>query len=105
VKARVRYGDERHHTLRLQYEAVDRDTRRGMSIGWCKIAQVDVRDDLSTDEMLALVRQTEGEHCTDCGVPKGALHRLGCDNEECPECWLQFIGCEHYPDYERAITP
>ena len=31
--------------------------------------------------------------CDDCGVPRGALHKLGCDLEPCPRCDGQAITC------------
>lgn len=33
--------------------------------------------------------------CHDCGAGEGELHTPGCDVEQCPECGLQLIGCEH----------
>ena len=35
------------------------------------------------------------ETCHDCGASRGELHKKGCDNEQCPECGMQLIGCEH----------
>ena len=34
------------------------------------------------------------EPCHDCGVKEGAYHHDGCDNEECPACGGQLLGCE-----------
>jgi hypothetical protein len=31
--------------------------------------------------------------CRDCGVPPGAVHHHGCDQEECPVCHGQAISC------------
>lgn len=31
--------------------------------------------------------------CHDCGCPDGTLHHPGCDNERCPRCGGQAIGC------------
>jgi len=31
--------------------------------------------------------------CPDCAVEVGRLHHPGCDQEECPDCHLQAIGC------------
>ena len=36
-----------------------------------------------------MTRQT----CGDCGCLEGELHMLGCDQEECPYCGNQLIGC------------
>jgi hypothetical protein len=36
----------------------------------------------------------EGENCHDCNAKEGELHHTGCDNEECPSCGMQFIGCD-----------
>jgi hypothetical protein len=34
------------------------------------------------------------EDCHDCGCPKGKLHHPGCDDEKCPKCLEQAIGCD-----------
>lgn len=31
--------------------------------------------------------------CHDCNTPPGALHHPGCDEERCPLCGGQAIGC------------
>ena len=36
--------------------------------------------------------------CDDCGVPRGALHLLGCDLEPCPRCEGQAITCGCFYD-------
>jgi len=36
--------------------------------------------------------------CDDCGVPRGALHLLGCDLEQCPRCLGQVISCDCFFD-------
>jgi len=36
--------------------------------------------------------------CPDCGTPAGGIHHHGCDQEECPACRGQAIGCDcHEP--------
>jgi len=43
-------------------------------------------------------RDTKGfgnEICHDCGAPQGGAHHPGCDEERCPVCGGQAIGCEH----------
>lgn len=42
--------------------------------------------------------QDEGERCGDCGALSGMVHHYGCDNERCPVCGGQFIGCECFGD-------
>jgi len=42
--------------------------------------------------------QDEGERCGDCGSLSGRVHHYGCDNERCPVCGGQFMGCECYGD-------
>jgi hypothetical protein len=32
--------------------------------------------------------------CGDCNVKRGQLHHPGCDNEACPTCGGQAIGCD-----------
>ena len=32
--------------------------------------------------------------CHDCGVTEGQIHELGCDNESCPFCGGQLLGCD-----------
>lgn len=34
------------------------------------------------------------EPCHDCGVMEGAYHHDGCDNETCPKCNGQALGCD-----------
>jgi hypothetical protein len=36
-----------------------------------------------------------GERCGDCGIINrpGYAHHQGCDNERCPKCGGQFLGC------------
>lgn len=34
-----------------------------------------------------------GERCTDCGALYGHYHHWGCDNEHCPACGGQMLGC------------
>lgn len=41
------------------------------------------------------------DKCHDCGVEGGELHILGCDVEQCPECGLQLLGCDHTVDMRR----
>jgi hypothetical protein len=32
--------------------------------------------------------------CHDCGVLGGQTHHIGCDMEQCPNCYEQFLGCD-----------
>jgi hypothetical protein len=32
--------------------------------------------------------------CPDCYVAPGRLHHFGCDQERCPKCGCQLIGCD-----------
>lgn len=36
----------------------------------------------------------ESVRCHDCGCTEGNYHHLGCDNERCPCCGGQAIGCD-----------
>jgi len=31
--------------------------------------------------------------CHDCGAMMGKVHHYGCDQERCPKCGGQFMGC------------
>ena len=42
--------------------------------------------------------------CHDCGCKEGQLHHWGCDNEICPNCHGQALGCECGEDYQLEIT-
>jgi hypothetical protein len=44
-----------------------------------------------------------GESCHDCGVINGS-HHWGCDNEKCPKCGGQALGCECGESYQLVIT-
>lgn len=36
----------------------------------------------------------ENGRCVDCGAKEGNFHHIGCDQERCMECGLQYIGCD-----------
>ncbi len=36
----------------------------------------------------------EDDRCHDCGTMVGFYHHSGCDNEECPICGEQLLGCD-----------
>ena len=38
--------------------------------------------------------------CHDCNVTEGQMHHWGCDNESCPKCGGQALGCECPEKYE-----
>lgn len=43
--------------------------------------------------------ESTDEPCGDCAVKYGQIHHWGCDNESCPVCHGQALGCEcgdHY---------
>lgn len=90
--SRVSYGDETHHAIFLQWEAVDENYRKGMALMWTGSPAGTI------DEVVSSIKDSAPEVCVGCGALRGALHKLGCDNEECAECKLQLIGCEHYTD-------
>jgi hypothetical protein len=43
--------------------------------------------------------------CGDCNAEEGQPHHLGCDQEECPSCGLQFIGCDCDVSEEMFVFP
>ena len=45
------------------------------------------------------------EPCGDCGVPVGHLHARGCDQEQCPACGGQFIGCDCTAAAQKPAKP
>lgn len=89
---RVKYGSETHHAIRLQWNAVDDTYRRNMALMWTGSGRNGI------DAVIAAIQGSTPATCAGCFAPKGQYHALGCDNEECGECHLQFIGCDHYPD-------
>jgi len=44
------------------------------------------------------------ERCPDCGATEGNYHHYGCDNERCPYCRGQMIGCEEITELYRFET-
>lgn len=38
--------------------------------------------------------ESTSHRCHDCGAKGGHYHHPGCDNERCPRCGGQAIGCE-----------
>ncbi len=42
--------------------------------------------------------------CPDCGCNAGQKHHWGCDNEICPKCHGQTLGCDCGEDYALEIT-
>lgn len=45
------------------------------------------------------------ERCHDCNAKEGEPHHTGCDNERCPSCGMQFIGCDCDVSEEMYIFP
>lgn len=43
----------------------------------------------------------EKGRCVDCGAKEGQQHHIGCDQERCSVCGLQYIGCDC--DYSDSI--
>lgn len=89
--SRVRYGDETHRAVRLQYEASSPEQRARLAKGWL------LAPDTTADELIAEIKRSERIECPDCGASTGQLHQAGCDVEECATCGLQLISCEHTP--------
>jgi hypothetical protein len=69
----IKFGEEKHKALRLQL------------------------GDRYEAFMAAL---TEPDRCPDCNSRRGEFHHPGCDNEECPKCGFQAIGCSCNDDYD-----
>lgn len=46
-----------------------------------------------------------GQPCHDCRVPPGAFHHPGCDDERCPRCGGQAIGCNCLDGDDRDEEP
>ena len=83
-RTRVRYGDEIHEGLRLQY-----DQQPEIAVAW------GVEVGAPWEEFLAaVVEQTTNTPCHDCAVGRGDWHHPGCDVEECPRCHLQALSCD-----------
>lgn len=93
--SRVRYGDETHHAIFLQWEAADENYRKGMALMWTGTTES------SIDEIVTVIKDSTPARCAGCHADKGEYHQLDCDNEECAVCKLQLIGCPHY----MAVTP
>lgn len=86
----IPYGFETHRALRMQWEASTLPQREGVLAGW------GLSRHASLDDLIAEVNRTSPARCGDCGAQRGAEHVEGCDQEECPTCGLQLIGCEHH---------
>jgi len=63
----IPYGEEKHTALRMQL------------------------GDTGAEEFLRGI--PDRPRCPDCRAKKGFFHHAGCDQEECPKCQMQAIGC------------
>ena len=43
--------------------------------------------------------------CGDCNAEEGQPHHLGCDQEDCPSCGMQFIMCDCDVSDEMWVFP
>lgn len=91
---RVRWGDERKESLRLQFQqagvgevAPIPGTERFVGRGPLSGRDLEKAMAASREYIYAGARP-----CPDCAVRIGGLHHPGCDQEECPGCHLQAIG-------------
>ena len=50
-------------------------------------------------------RRRERQKCGACGVSEGELHELGCDQERCPCCGNQLIGCDCFDHLLKLDHP
>ena len=47
------------------------------------------------EELMGTDAEPEGDYpCPDCAVELGAVHHLRCDQERCPACGGQLVGCD-----------
>lgn len=89
ARGRVRYGDETYRAMQLQHGVEGQPA----AMRWL-LPEGERDHDPTWAEVLAGLRRTAPENCPDCNAPKGGYHHPGCDDEECPRCGLQAIGCE-----------
>lgn len=87
TRERLRYGDETHAMLKLQYEH-----QKGAGFEWYVN---NPPGDIPTWEQVraALAGFAAERPCPDCACPGGGYHHPGCDNEECPQCHRQALSC------------
>lgn len=59
----------------------------------CTAATVEYPDGQTLPSMPHANTDGSADRCHDCGTPAGGFHHPGCDDERCPRCGGQLIGC------------
>lgn len=87
VRQRVRWGRENHQGLRqaLAFEPGQTDRPQ-------PLAEDDPRY-LKAAKLYGIGPFFDGRRCPDCNCLPDSYHHVGCDQEECPRCHYQALGC------------